>query len=73
MSALQVVGERGSTAEQTATYMAAVSRLLTSKVALKHQQHKATCYSDFMAKLTFRSMSKHISIHTEEFLSIKIL
>jgi hypothetical protein len=73
MSAPQVAGELGSTAEQAATYMAAVLRLITPEVALKHQQHKATCYSDFIQKLTFRSMTKHISICTEEVLSVKIL
>jgi hypothetical protein len=68
------MGELASTLEQTVTYVAAVLWQITPKVALKHQQHIATYYYDFMRKLTFRSMIKHdIHTHTAEALSVHIL
>jgi hypothetical protein len=73
---MEVVCKLGCTLEQVVTYVAAVQWLIPSKVALKHQQHKATyvimMYTNFILKLTFKAMAKHNSIHTREVLSTQL-
>jgi hypothetical protein len=43
---MKVMCEQGSTLVSTVTQVAAVARFFASSMALKHQQHKASCYYD---------------------------
>jgi hypothetical protein len=57
--------------EPTVTHVAAIQGLITSKMKLKHQQHKVTSYD--VAEINCHIMNKHISTLTTELLSTHLL